>query len=151
MVACVGGRSGKASKGLLHIPSSQVSSGEGTFASKGMASSVMAALRLFMGKTLLVVVDSHSKWPKVLEMNTMHISCQGSYSVEGMSVHYRLLEQVVSDNGSQFTSSEISQFLASNGVKHIRCLPYHPSSNGAAERLVQTVKQALKGSFHKGV
>ena len=35
------------------------------------------------------------------------------------------------------------QFLATNGVKHIRSAPYHPSTNGAVERLVQTVKHAL--------
>ena len=29
---------------------------------------------------------------------------------------YRLPEQVVTDNGPQFTSSEFSQFLAANGV-----------------------------------
>ena len=64
---------------------------------------------------------------------------------------YRLPEKVVTDNGPQFTSSEFSQFLATNGVKHICCSPYHPSSNGAAEQLVQTVKQALKAGCHKGV
>ena len=35
-------------------------------------------------------------------------------------------------------------FLKQNGVKHIRCAPYHPSSNGLAERFVQTFKTAMK-------
>ena len=103
-----------------------------------------------MGKTLLVAVDSHSKWPEVLEMNTTSAAKTVTVLRE-MFARYGLPEQVVTDNGPQFTSSEFSQFLASNGVKHIRCSPYHPSSNGAAERLVQTVKQALKAGCHKGV
>ena len=37
-------------------------------------------------------------------------------------------------------------FMKSNGVKHIRCAPYHPSSNGAAGRFVQTFKKAMKAS-----
>ena len=30
-------------------------------------------------------------------------------------------------------SDEFAMFLKQNGVKHIRCAPYHPSSNGLAE------------------
>lgn len=59
---------------------------------------------------------------------------------------YGLPEQVVSDNGPQFTSGEFKVFLKGNGVRHILSAPYHPSSNGAAERFVQTFKQAMKAS-----
>ena len=37
-----------------------------------------------------------------------------------------------------------------NGVKHIRCASYHPSSNGAAERFVRTFKQAMKAGMNDG-
>lgn len=68
-----------------------------------------------------------------------------------MIAHYGLPEQGVTKNGPQFTLLEFSQCLAANGVSHIRRSPYHPSSNGAAERHVQTVKQLLKALCHKGV
>ena len=57
---------------------------------------------------------------------------------------YGLPEQLVSDNGPQFVSEELRSFLKRNGVKHIRCAPYHPSSNGAAERFIQTFKRAMQ-------
>ena len=58
---------------------------------------------------------------------------------------------MVSDNGPQFVAEEMRQFLATNGVKHLRSAPYHPATNGAAERLVQTVKCALKAGHERGV
>ena len=64
--------------------------------------------------------------------------------------HYGLPEQVVLDNGPQFTSDEFAQFMQGNGIKHILCVPYHPASNGLAERFVQTFKRAMKAGEKVG-
>ena len=40
--------------------------------------------------------------------------------------------------------------MKSNCVKHIRTAPYHPSSNGLAERFVQTFKRAMKTGEKEG-
>lgn len=53
-------------------------------------------------------------------------------------------EEIVTDNGPQFTAHTFSEFCKANGVKHMFTPPYHPSSNGAAERSVQVVKQAMR-------
>ncbi|XP_018398800.1 PREDICTED: uncharacterized protein K02A2.6-like [Cyphomyrmex costatus] len=52
---------------------------------------------------------------------------------------------VVSDNGTQFTSTEFQSFLRVSGVKyHKITASYQPSTNGQTERSVQTVKNALR-------
>ena len=51
---------------------------------------------------------------------------------------------IVSDNGPGFASSEFGEFLKFNGVRHMFTALYHPSSNGQAERMVRTLKDALK-------
>ena len=97
----------------------------------------------FMGKMFLVVIDAHSKWPEVVEMPST--TAQKTVDeLRKLFSAYGLPEQLVSDNGPQFVAQEFGIFLKENGVKHIWCSPYHPSSNGAAERFVQTFKQAMK-------
>jgi len=59
---------------------------------------------------------------------------------------YGLPEQLVSDNGPQFMSSEFEVCMKANSIKHIRTAPYHPASNGEAERFVQTFKRAMRAA-----
>ena len=57
---------------------------------------------------------------------------------------YDLPEEVVSDNGPQFTSAVLKEFLKNNGVKQTLTPHYHQASNCAAERSVQILKRSLE-------
>lgn len=67
--------------------------------------------------------------------------------VRSVFASYELPVEVVTDNGPQFACHEFQEFLRKNGVKHMLTPPYHPQSNGAADRVVQTVKKALLKSL----
>lgn len=68
----------------------------------------------------LVVVDAHSKWPEVVMMPST--TSQLTIDVlRSLFSRYGLPEQLVSDNGPQFTSEEFAQFMKNNGIKHILC------------------------------
>ncbi|UYV70236.1 K02A2.6-like [Cordylochernes scorpioides] len=54
------------------------------------------------------------------------------------------LFKVVSDNGRMFVGHEFQEFLMMNGIRHITSAPYHPQTNGQAERVVQTLKQLIR-------
>ena len=103
----------------------------------------------FQGHMFFVVVDAHSKWPEVVQMSTTTTAATLK-ALRDMFAQHGLPEQMVSDNGPQFVSDEFATFAKKNGIRHIRCAPYHPASNGLAERFVQTFKWAMKASHNDG-
>ena len=65
-------------------------------------------------------------------------------TIEELCARWGLPEQNITGNGPQFISEEFHKFICSNGIKYSKIAPYHPQSNGAAERFVQTFKQVIK-------
>lgn len=97
----------------------------------------------FQGKVFLILIDAYSKWPEVKIMPNMS-STMLIKTLREIFAEQGLPDTVVSDNGSSFVSEEFKQFLSANGIKQVLVPPYHPASNGQAERTVQTVKKKLR-------
>ena len=97
----------------------------------------------FMGKMFFVLIDAHSKWMDVYPVN----SATSATTIECLRTSFSnhgLPELLVSDNGTCFISTEFNVFLSKNGIRHVTSAPYHASSNGLAERGVQTFKRMMK-------
>ena len=97
----------------------------------------------FLGHHYLVLVDAYSKWIVVEVMP----SITSEKTIEKLRMIYAthgLPQKLVTDNGATFTSSKFLQFTEKNGIKHVTSTPYHPSTNGLAERAVQTFKRAIE-------
>jgi len=99
---------------------------------------------------LLIVVDSYSKWPEVPVMSSTPASKTVTVLRE-IFARNGIPRELVSENGPQFVSQEFDQFLSNNGIRHIKTSPYHPVSNEVAERVVQTVKKALRAGLREDV
>lgn len=95
------------------------------------------------GTMLLIIVDAYSKWLEV--KTTSSATATSTITIlDELFTSYGCPITVVSDNGRQFVSEEFTNFLRESGVKyHKLTAAYHPSTNGQAERYVQTVKDAL--------
>ena len=91
----------------------------------------------FLGHML---VDVHSKWLDIHQMQ----SITSSKTIEKLRIVFAthgLPQKVVTDNGQLRLRVRSS---VHSGILHVTTSPYHPSSNGLAERVVQTFKQGLK-------
>ncbi|CAI5783448.1 XP_028570936.1uncharacterized protein K02A2.6-like [Podarcis lilfordi] len=102
----------------------------------------------------MVVVDAYSKWLEVALMPSTTTKAilrvlRGLFATHGCP------DVLVSDNGPQFTSGTFERYLLGLGIRHALTAPFHPSSNGQAERMVHSAKEALarldRGDWHERV
>ena len=97
----------------------------------------------FQNSMFVIVVDAHSRWLEVIPVR----STTSSSTIEvlrDLFARFGIPEQIVTDSGAQLVSEEFQAFVRSNGIRHLTSAPYHPATNGLAERAVQTSKQALR-------
>ncbi|XP_039452532.1 uncharacterized protein K02A2.6-like [Culex pipiens pallens] len=91
----------------------------------------------------LILVDAFSKWPEVVP--TKRITTAATLAIlQGIFARFGMPETLVSDNGRQLVSEEFERYCDSNGILHLKTPPFHPQSNGLAERFVDTFKRTLK-------
>ena len=93
----------------------------------------------FLDRRFFVLVDAHSKWTEIVEMKT-------TASTKTIEVPRSIFSRngIVSDNGSKFSSDEFATFMKRNGFKTYKSAPYHPATNGLAERFIQTFKNSMR-------
>ena len=92
----------------------------------------------------LVLVDAHSKWLEIVPVS----AATSTATIEKLRAIFATHAWTPRENCHRqwtvFTSEEFENFLHQNGIAHTRTAPYHPASNGLAERAVQTFKQGIK-------
>ena len=91
------------------------------------------------------MVDAYSKYPCIHP--TSSITAQNMMELlEQDFTHFGYHHELVSDNAPTFMSDDFQRFLNVRGIKHVTGVPYHPATNGQAERMVQTFKKSLNKS-----
>lgn len=94
------------------------------------------------GDSYLILVDYFSKFFEVSMLQdakrlTVMKCLRQNFARHGIP------EELISDNGPEYSSYEFQAFAKEFGFKHITSSPRYPQSNGLAERTVQTAKTLL--------
>ena len=100
-------------------------------------------------KQFLVLVDYYSGYIEVDQLTSTTASqvimkCKSQFSRHGIP------DVLITDNGPQFSSYQFRGFTQEYQFNHRTSSPYHPQSNGMAEKAVQTVKRLMTKAAHDG-
>lgn len=90
----------------------------------------------------LIIVDSFSGWPEIIKVSSRSVES----TIDALRCVFSRLgvpNYVVSDNAAEFCSNEFYEWLKKIGCTPIKAPPYHPQSNGTAERMVRSIKTIL--------
>ena len=153
--------------GISRLPASEIkTAGRGKFAptEMGYVHIDIAELRLAQGKlNMFLAIDRVSKFTYVEFRDDMG-KMNGADFLRGaiQAFPYRI-HTVLTDNGMAFAdlpknrNKPIHAFLGmhifgrvcnENGITHKLTKPYHPWTNGQAERMNRTIKEATIKAFH---
>ena len=97
------------------------------------------------GHHYLVSVDYYSKWLEMAKLDNLSSGNTIMYMKSQFS-RYGVPDEVVSDNGPQFSSHEFEKFKQDYGFKHITSSAHFAQSNGQCEKTVGIVKNLVTKS-----
>ena len=90
----------------------------------------------------VIVADYYSKYPWIFQLAAISFNDVIS-ALKFCFSEYGIPEEVISDNGPQFTAREYQDFAAQYGFRLTTSSPYYPKGHGFIERQVQTIKNLL--------
>ncbi|CAK9296501.1 unnamed protein product [Gordionus sp. m RMFG-2023] len=93
----------------------------------------------FESSNFLVCVDALSKFPIIRRMRDITTESTIKELLKIISL-FGIPNMIVSDNGTNFTSSLFKKFCNDHGIDHIFTAPHHQQSNGQCERMIRSMK-----------
>jgi transposase InsO family protein len=99
---------------------------------------------------LISVMDDFSRlilaWDLMLDMTAESIGdvVEQAVAFTGMrNVPVENKTRLLTDNGSGYIAKALEDYLRMQSIRHLRCSPHHPQTNGKLERFHQTLKTRL--------
>ena len=97
---------------------------------------------------ILVLSDYATRYPEAVALQTIDAETIAEELVKIFS-RVGIPEEILTDQGSNFTSNLLAELYNMLHVHAIRTSPYHPQTDGLVDRFNQTLKSMLKKSATK--
>ncbi|CAF0957951.1 unnamed protein product [Brachionus calyciflorus] len=98
------------------------------------------------GKEIIGVIDEHSKFPVVYEVESTSFS-NISRVLDDLFSLIGILERIKTDNGPPFQGFEFAEFCHVFGIKHRKITPEWPQANGQKENFNKNLKKIIQRSY----
>ena len=92
----------------------------------------------------LVAVNSFTKWVEVRAVSSETGAAVALFLREEVIERHGCPERLLSDNGSPYVGQAMQVECAWWGIHHHTSAPYHPETNGLAERTIGTLKRIME-------
>ena len=97
---------------------------------------------------VLVICDYATRYPEAIPLystNASHITEE----LIGVFARVRIPSEILTDQGSNFTSQLLTELYRMLHIHPIKTTPYHPQTDGLVERFNQTLKSMLRKATTK--
>ena len=106
--------------------------------------------RTSRGNRFILVVSNYvTRYPEAIALRRVTAEKVAEELVTLFSRH-GIPEEILTDQGTNFTSTLLGDLYRMVGVRAIQTSPYHPQTDGLVERLNQTLKKMLKKALAGG-
>jgi len=92
---------------------------------------------------ILTCMDLATHYPESIALK-QHTAEVVANALSQIFSHFGFPEEILSDQGTEFTSELTQLFTYQFGITQICCSPYHPETNGSCEHFHRTLKSMLR-------
>jgi len=101
----------------------------------------------------ITLVDDATRvaWVRFMKQKSETTKIIKDFVTEMEHQHHKSPKAFRTDNGGEYVTKDLKGFFESKGIIHEFTPPYSPESNGVAERLNQTIEEALRAMLERAV
>jgi transposase InsO family protein len=97
---------------------------------------------------ILVCIEYVTKWVEGKSLYSANEQSVVDFLFKDIFTHFGVPREIVTDQGTQFTSNLVKYITKKYHIKHRKSSPYHPQANGQVESTNKMIEVILTKTIH---